>query len=102
MAINSNDFSKRERNILIFSLKNRVEKYKKEDPDFLDCSKDWKNFHYYPLLTSILKLEDCSSKMFLTQEKLLINSCVNDEISNKEFDLELVKEFSEILLKINK
>ena len=101
MAINANDFSERERNVLIFCLKNRVKQYKKEDADFLNCSKSWKNFYYYPLLTSRFKLEESSSKMFLKQERLLINSCVNDEITNKEGDFKLIEELNIILEKIN-
>ncbi|MCG8808489.1 hypothetical protein G1K57_10510 [Tenacibaculum finnmarkense] len=101
MVVNSIVFTERERNILIFCLKKRVEKLRELDPNFLEGTKSWKDFYYTPLITSRLKLEDCSDKVFLEQEKLLINSCVNDEISVKVDSSDLVKEFNVILKKIN-
>ena len=99
VGINSKKFTERERSILIFCLKRRIDNLKMENNNFFDNSKSWKEFNYYPVLNSRFKLEDNSNKLFTKAEKLSLLSCVNEELINNENE-ELINEIIVEELKI--
>lgn len=99
MKLFTTDFSEREKRILITILKERIDLITEDENYFFKSTESHKNFEYKPLLSAYLKLEDFDSKIILEKEKILMISCVNDNInSNKKVGI--VEELIQIKNKI--